>query len=68
MSNPLFNQLGGNPMSGMMQAFQQFARGVQGDPQQQIQQLLNSGKVSQQQYNRAVQIANQLAPMMGIKK
>ena len=70
MSNPLFKQLGGNasPMSGMMQAFQQFRNGFQGDPQQQIQQLLNSGKVSQQQYNRAVQLANQLAPMMGIKK
>ena len=30
------------------------------DPNQAIQQLLNSGKVSQEQYNRAVQQAQQL--------
>jgi vancomycin permeability regulator SanA len=37
----------------------------QGDPRQQVQQLLNSGKVSQSQYNNAVQMANQLQRMLG---
>ena len=70
MSNPLFGMFGNmnnNPMSGMMQKFQQFSRMFRGDPRQQVQQLLNSGRVSQAQYNQAVQMANQLQRMMGIK-
>ena len=35
-------------------------------PGQQIQQMLNSGRVSQAQYNQAVQQAQQLARMLGI--
>ena len=55
----------GNPMGLLMQRFQQFQRSFQGDPQQQVQQLLNSGRVSQDQYNRAVQMAQQLHKMIG---
>lgn len=50
----------------MMQMFQQFQRTFRGDPRQQVQQLLNSGRVSQQQYDQAVQTANQLRRMFGI--
>lgn len=64
MQSPLFNAL--NPTNGLLQRFQQFQRTFQGDPRQQVQQLLNSGKVSQQQYNAAVQQAQQLARMLGI--
>ena len=63
MSNPIFNALGGgqlNGMMGMIQQFQQFRQNFQGDPRQQVQQLLNSGKISQAQYNQAVQMAQQL--------
>ena len=68
MSNPLFNQMQpNNPMAQMMQRFQQFRQTFQGDPRQQVQNLLNSGKVTQQQYNNAVQMAQQLQRMMGIK-
>ena len=68
MSNPLFGMFGGQtPMNGMMQRFQQFQQMFRGDPKQQVQQMLNSGKVSQAQYNQAVQITNQLQRMMGIK-
>lgn len=42
MSNPLFNQMTGN---GMLQQFQQFAQNFKGDPRQQIQQMLNSGRI-----------------------
>ena len=48
-----------------MQRFQQFQQMFKGDPRQQIQQLLNSGKVSQAQYNNAVQMAQQFQRMMG---
>ena len=61
MSNPLFNQMTGN---GMLQQFQQFAQNFKGDPRQQIQQMLNSGQISQQQYNDAVQKAQQLQRML----
>ena len=75
MNNPLFQQLGaqlnGHNVSGgmgnMMQRFQQFQQMFRGDPRQQVQQLLNSGKVSQQQYNNAVQMAQQMQRMMGGK-
>lgn len=68
--NPLFEQMqnnqGGNT-NGMLQRFQQFRQNFKGDPQQQVQQLLNSGRVSQQQYNQAVQMAQQFQRMFGIK-
>jgi len=66
MSNPLFNLMGSqnNPL---MARLQQFQRTIQGDPRQQVQQMLNSGRVSQAQYNQAVQMANQLARTLGIK-
>ena len=65
MSNPLYP--GPQMPNGIMQRFQQFQRMFRGDPQQQVQQLLNSGKVNQQQYNQAVQMANQFARMFGMK-
>lgn len=69
MSNPLFQQMGGgmpnNGMGNIMHRFQQFKQMFKGDPRQQVQQLLNSGKVSQQQYNDAVQMANQLSRLIG---
>ena len=70
--NPLFQQIGQttattnspNSMQGVIKRFQDFKKSFSGDPQQQIQQLLNSGKVSQAQYNRAVQIAQQLQQLL----
>lgn len=65
-NNPLFNLLGGGQsvippnMQMMLSQFQQFKNGFRGNPQEQVQQLLNSGKVSQAQYNQAVQMANEL--------
>lgn len=69
MANPLFNMLGNNAslpnnMGQLVQQFKQFKQTFRGDPRQQIQQLLNSGRVSQSQYNQAVQIANSLAQLL----
>ena len=68
MANPLFGMMGGNMLPGnmgqLMQQFQQFKNTFSGDPRQQVQQLLNSGKVSQSQYNQAVQMANAMAQML----
>jgi hypothetical protein len=62
--NPLFNQL--NQNNNIISQFNQFRQNFQGDPQQAVQNLLNSGRVSQEQYNQAVNKANQLAHMLGM--
>ena len=68
MSNPLFGMMQGQaPMNGMMQRFQQFRQMFRGDPKQQVQQMLSSGRITQDQYNAAVQQAQQMARMLGIK-
>jgi hypothetical protein len=63
--NQLYQQMnqGGNDI---VSRFRQFRQMFKGDPQQQVQQLLNSGRISQEQYNAAVQKAQTLAKMMGM--
>ena len=75
MSNPLFNLLGGGGnmqmpgpfgnMQNFMNQFNQFRQNFIGDPRQQVQQMLNSGQMSQQQFNQLSQMATQLQRMMG---
>ena len=71
MNNPLMGgmpDLGGmGNMQQLMQQFQRFRKSFQGDPRQQVQQLLDSGKVSQSRYNQAYQMAQQFQRMMGGK-
>ena len=55
-----------NPQQ-LLQQFQQFRNTFKGDPRAQIQQMLNSGRITQEQYNRAVQQAQQLSRLMGMK-
>lgn len=70
MSNPLYSMLGGaipnnmGNIGNIVRQFQQFRNNFKGDPRQQVQQLLNSGKISQEQYNQAVQMANMLQNMI----
>lgn len=61
--NPLFQMM--NQPNGLLQRFQQFQQTFKGDPRQQVQNLLNSGKVTQQQYDQAVKMAQQLRQMLG---
>lgn len=62
--NPLFQMMQPHGQN-MLQRFQQFQQMFKGDPRQQVQQLLNSGKVNQQMYNQAVQMAQQFQRMLG---
>lgn len=70
MSNPLFQMFGNampngfGQMGNIFQQFQQFKNNFKGDPRQQVQQLLNSGKITQEQYNQAVQMANAFQKMI----
>lgn len=66
--NPLYNEMRTNTVpDNFMSRFQQFRQNFKGNPQEQVQQMLNSGKVSQADYNRAVQMAQQFQRMFGIK-
>lgn len=72
MANQLFNMLGGKAnlpgpfgnMQNLMSRLNQFRQSFQGDPKQQVQQLLNSGKMSQNQYNQLSQMATQIQEML----
>lgn len=65
MANPIFDQMNTNGSNAIMQRVQQLKQQMGGDPNQHIQNLLNSGKVSQEQYNRAVQMANKMRGLFG---
>lgn len=71
MSNPLFNALGGSRQNPMIQQFQRFMQQMQGkDPNAMIQELVQSGRISQQQLNQvqqqAQQMQNMFAPLRGM--
>ncbi len=66
MANSIYNMLGNSQPNGpfnnvmqMMKQFNDFKSSFKGDPQQQLQQMLNSGKISQAQLNQYVQLAKQ---------
>ena len=64
MSNNLYNSFG--PQNNFVAQFNNFKKSFTGNPKDQIQQMLNSGKISQAQYNQAVQKANQIRQLFGI--
>lgn len=63
MSNPIYGLLNGQ-QNNLLTQFQQFKQSFNGDPNQTINQMLQSGKVTQEQVNRATQIANQMKGML----
>lgn len=63
------NQGGNNPMQ-MINEFMKFAKGFQGNPQQEVMNMLNNGQMTQEQFNQLSQQAKQLQNMfsqLGIK-
>lgn len=71
MGNPLFNLFGNNQMGGpfgnvanMMNQFNQFKSTFQGNPQQKVQDLLNSGEMSQEQFNQLSSMAQLFRQLM----
>lgn len=60
MPNNLFNQFGNNGIqSNIRKQFEQFKQGFKGDPQATVQQMLNSGQITQEQLNQAIATARQ---------
>ena len=69
MSNPLFNALGGGMPQGngpmqMIQQFMQFKQNFKGDPKAEVQKMLQSGRISQQQLNQVQQMAGQFQNLL----
>jgi PBP1b-binding outer membrane lipoprotein LpoB len=53
--------------TNIIDAFNRFRQAFTGDPKAMIDQMIASGQVSQQQYNNAVQMANQMRGLFGMK-
>mgnify|MGYP000441556451 FL=1 len=73
MSNPLFNALGGGMPQGngpmqMIQQFMQFKQNFKGDPKAEVQKMLQSGQISQQQLNQVQQMAGQFRNLLNNMK
>lgn len=69
MANQLFNELNNinidrNQSNNLLTQFYQFKKTFNGNPQQIVQNLLNSGRMSQQQFNQLQQMANQIQKLM----
>ncbi len=66
MNSPVFNAMGGSGdvPTGMLGQFKKFMKEMKGkNPQEEINKLLQSGKVSQQQLNQIQQQAQQMQGM-----
>lgn len=63
--NPLYQQM--NQPNDVVSRFRQFQQSFKGNPQEQVRQLLNSGRITQAQYNAAVQQAQALQRMLGMR-
>lgn len=71
MSNALFNMFGNDPGMntgplGIVSQFRQFRKQMEGrNPHEEINKLLQSGKINQQQLNQAQQMAQQMRHLLG---
>ena len=69
MGNPLYNQykqpINDGGLSQIVEQAKQMRKTFNGNPQQVVQNLLNSGRMSQSQFNQLSQIANQVVQAMG---
>lgn len=70
MAHDLFKQFGNQPapndggFSQLVAEVRRMQQTFQGNPQEEVQRLLQSGQMTQEQFNRYAQMANQIAPMI----
>ena len=67
MANPLFNSFGNdNQFNNLIKQAQEFRKQFSNiNPRAEVERLLNSGQMSQSEFNQYSQIAQQVAQMMG---
>lgn len=70
MAHDLFRQYGNQPapndggFSQLVAEVRRMQQTFRGNPQEEVQRLLQSGQMTQEQFNRYAQMANQIAPMI----
>ena len=67
MANNLYNSMGrqNNLLEQLAQQAIEFRKQFAGNPRQEVETLLQTGQLSQADFNRYSQIAQQVAQMMG---
>ena len=70
MAHDLFRQYGNQPapndggFSQLVAEVRRMQKTFRGNPQEEVQRLLQSGQMTQEQFNRYAQMANQIVPMI----
>lgn len=71
MPNPLFGLIKPSSSTGpfgnfgqLLQKFKEFRQSFQGDPRAEVQRLLNSGQMTQEQFNQLQGVAQQFMQLM----
>lgn len=69
MNNPFFQAMGGNmnPLGNfgqLVQKFQHFKQTFQGDPKAEVEKMLQSGALTQEQLNQAQAMARQFQKLL----
>ena len=64
MGNPLYNGVQPNQFELIMRQAQELRRTMTGNPRDIVQGLLNSGEMSQADFNRLMPLAQQIAERM----
>lgn len=59
-----FNSQPNNQANNFLSRFNRFRSIFTGNPEQQVKQLISSGKMSQEQFNQLAQTANQLRQLI----
>ena len=61
MSNSIFEKFGAqqNPFSQLISEVNNFKKTFNGDPRAEVEKMLRSGQLSQEQFNQYAQIANE---------
>jgi hypothetical protein len=69
MANRLYQSMGrqNNPIEQLAQQAREFRKQFTGNPRQEVEMLLQTGRMSQAQFNQYSQIAQQVAQIMGHK-
>ena len=62
MANPIYSNHG--PFSAIVQQAQELRKSITGNPREIVQGLLNSGQMTQEDFNRLMPMAQQIAAMM----
>lgn len=64
MANPLFNHFNNNQISNIIQQAKELKNSFKGNPKEEVQKLLNSGQMTQEQFNYYSQMAQQIISAM----